>query len=32
MKVTTYNVDSIRSRLDVIIAWLEKDQPDMHCR
>ncbi len=31
MKVATYNVNSIRIRLDVIIAWLEKHQPDVLC-
>ena len=26
MKIATYNVNSIRIRLDVIIAWLEKHE------
>ena len=31
MKIATYNVNSIRIRLDVILAWLEKHQPDVLC-
>ena len=31
MKVATYNVNSIRIRLDTIIAWLEKHKPDVLC-
>jgi exodeoxyribonuclease III len=31
MKIATYNVNSIRIRLDAIIAWLEKHQPDVLC-
>ena len=31
MKIATYNVNSIRIRLDVILAWLEKHKPDVLC-
>jgi len=31
MKVATYNVNSIRIRLDTILSWLEKHQPDVLC-
>jgi exodeoxyribonuclease III len=31
MKIATYNVNSIRVRLDVIIAWLDKHNPDVLC-
>jgi exodeoxyribonuclease-3 len=31
MKIATYNVNSIRIRLDTIIAWLEKHRPDVLC-
>lgn len=31
MKIATYNVNSIRIRLDTIIAWLEKHEPDVLC-
>src|SRR5207249_12309192 len=31
MKIATYNVNSIRIRLDTIIAWLEKHKPDVLC-
>jgi exodeoxyribonuclease-3 len=30
-KIATYNVNSIRIRLDTIIAWLETHQPDVLC-
>jgi exodeoxyribonuclease-3 len=29
MKITTYNVNSIRARLPVIIDWLQKSRPDV---
>ena len=32
MKIATYNVNSIRIRLDVIIGWLEKHKPDVRIR
>jgi exodeoxyribonuclease III len=31
MKIATYNVNSIRIRLPVILSWLEKHQPDVLC-
>jgi exodeoxyribonuclease-3 len=31
MKVATYNVNSIRIRLDVIMSWLERHKPDVLC-
>ncbi len=30
-KIATYNVNSIRSRLHILIPWLEKHQPDVLC-
>ena len=31
MKIATFNANSIRSRQDVILAWLEAQQPDVLC-
>ncbi len=31
LKVATYNVNSIRSRLHIIIPWLEENEPDLLC-
>ena len=31
MKIAAYNVNSIRIRLDTIIAWLDKHKPDVLC-
>src|SRR5437867_13331784 len=31
MKIATYNVNSIRIRLDTIMEWLEKHKPDVLC-
>ncbi|MGA2617399.1 MAG: exodeoxyribonuclease III [Thermoguttaceae bacterium] len=31
MKIATWNVNSIRSRLERLLAWLEKTQPDILC-
>ena len=31
MKVTTWNVNSIRSRLERLLRWLEKTRPDVVC-
>src|SRR5438477_2367977 len=31
MKIATYNVNSIRIRLDAIIAWLAAHEPDVLC-
>ncbi|MBN2515475.1 MAG: exodeoxyribonuclease III [Deltaproteobacteria bacterium] len=30
-KVATYNVNSIRSRLHIVLPWLRKNQPDVLC-
>jgi len=31
MKIATFNANSIRSRMDVILAWLQQHQPDALC-
>lgn len=31
MKIATWNVNSIRARLDRLLAWLERAQPDVVC-
>lgn len=31
MKIATFNANSIRSRLDVILAWLKANEPDALC-
>jgi len=31
MKIATYNVNGIRSRLPNLIEWLEREQPDVAC-
>ena len=31
MKIATYNVNSIRIRLDTIMGWLDKHKPDVLC-
>lgn len=31
MKIATWNVNSVRSRLDRLLRWLEKVQPDVVC-
>jgi exodeoxyribonuclease-3 len=31
LKIATYNVNSIRIRLDAILAWVEKYKPDVLC-
>ncbi|MBU4201143.1 MAG: exodeoxyribonuclease III [Verrucomicrobia bacterium] len=31
MKIATFNVNSIRSRLDTVLAWLSRHQPDVLC-
>ena len=31
MKIATYNVNNIRKRLDVLLAWLEAAEPDVVC-
>ena len=31
MKLATWNVNSVRARLDRLIAWLEANSPDVLC-
>jgi len=31
MRITTWNVNSVRARLDRVIAWLEANTPDLLC-
>ena len=31
MKIATFNANSVRSRLDAILAWLEEHRPDILC-
>lgn len=31
MKIATYNVNSLRSRLHIVLPWLEKNSPDIFC-
>jgi len=31
MKIATFNVNGIRTRLDHLLLWLEKEQPDIAC-
>ncbi|WP_312407076.1 exodeoxyribonuclease III [Rhizobium sp.] len=31
MKIATYNVNGVRSRLDVLLRWLKEDKPDVVC-
>ena len=31
MKIATYNVNSIRSRLHIVLPWLQSNQPDIFC-
>lgn len=31
MKIATWNVNSVRARLERLLAWLQKAQPDMVC-
>ena len=31
MKIATWNVNSVRARLDRLLAWLQKAQPDILC-
>ena len=31
MKIATWNVNSVRARLDRLLAWLQKAQPDVVC-
>lgn len=31
MKIATFNINGIRARLDALLAWLEKEAPDIVC-
>ena len=31
MKIVTWNVNSVRARLERLLAWLQKTQPDIVC-
>ena len=31
MKVVSFNVNSLRARLDVVLSWLGKFEPDVLC-
>ena len=31
MKIATYNVNSIRRRLPIVLDWLQQHQPDVLC-
>ena len=31
MKIATWNVNSVRARMERLLAWLEKAQPDIVC-
>jgi exodeoxyribonuclease-3 len=31
LKIATYNVNSIRSRLHIVLPWLAKNKPDIFC-
>lgn len=31
MKIATFNANSVRSRLDIILGWLKKNRPDILC-
>jgi exodeoxyribonuclease-3 len=31
MKIATFNANSIRSRIDIVLGWLEENQPDVLC-
>jgi exodeoxyribonuclease-3 len=30
-KIASFNTNSIRSRIDIVISWLDKEQPDVLC-
>ncbi len=30
-RLATYNVNSVRSRMHIIVPWLEKNRPDVIC-
>ncbi|MGB1022858.1 MAG: endonuclease/exonuclease/phosphatase family protein, partial [Synechococcus sp.] len=31
MQIATWNVNSVRTRLDQVLSWLENKQPDLLC-
>lgn len=31
MKIATYNVNSIRKRMPIVVEWIEKNKPDVMC-
>ena len=31
MKIASWNVNSVRTRIDNIIAWIKKEDPDILC-
>lgn len=31
MRIASWNVNSVRTRLDQVLAWLEQEQPDVLC-
>ena len=31
VQIATWNVNSIRTRLDQVLSWLETEQPDLLC-
>ena len=31
VQIATWNVNSVRTRLDQVLSWLESEQPDLLC-
>ena len=31
MKIATYNVNSLRKRIDIVYPWLRRHKPDVMC-
>ena len=31
MKIASFNVNSIRARMNIVLGWLDKNQPDILC-
>ena len=31
VQITTWNVNSVRTRLDQVLSWLDREQPDLLC-